>query len=289
MVMVALFLKYMFNVPSFFFMHTDWLDFFKHTTNLDVHERDRIRRVMRALYHQFDGVFVLNTDHRSWLISSQIGLAAEAVHLTGHHVESPRRNIVAVQKADLITGATPDTPVLFMAGRISKEKGVLELPEIFAHARAQIPNLHLVIAGSGPAEAQLRAALPEATFLGWVSRDRLLQVYAGVDLFIFPSRFDTFGNVVLEAFSQGLPVLAYNCKGPKDIIENGRNGYLVDSLEEMSAKIVQHFRTPGRHEDMRRAALRRVDDYQAGPIMGQFIQDLGLVDDIEPIEQRSAA
>ncbi len=277
MVLVALFLKYMFNVPAYFFMHTDWLDYFKHSTNLDQHERDRIRRVMRALYRQFEGVFVLNSDHRKWLTGSQMGLRRENVFLTAHHVEQPQRMVRPVRKAELIPGISDDTPVLFTACRISKEKGVLELPEIYRRAKQAIPELRLVIAGTGPAEAKLRDALPEATFLGWVDAERIAELYAGLDLFLFPSKFDTFGNVILEAFARGMPVLAYNCKGPKEIVEHDRSGYLVNTREEMSAQIIEHFRNAARHADMRQAALRRVEDYQAGPIMRQFMHDLGLL------------
>lgn len=277
MVLVALLLKYMFNVPAFFFMHTDWLDFFKHTTNLDTHELDRLRRFMRALYLRFEGVFVLNSDHQKWLTGEQMGLAKESVFLTGHHVERARRDVQPVRKSELIPGARDNTPVLFTACRISKEKGILELPEIVRRAREQIPDLRIVIAGCGPAEAELKAALPDATFMGWVSRERIEQLYAGLDLFVFPSKFDTFGNVILEAFSQGMPVLAYGCKGPKDIIENGRNGYLVDDIDGMVKAIVDHFDQPARHAAMRKAALRRVEDYGAGPIMRQFMNDLGLI------------
>ena len=289
MALVALFLKYKFNVPAYFFMHTDWLDFFRHTTDLDSHELDRIRRVMRALYHQFESVFVLNTDHRKWLTHSHMGLPKERVHLTAHHVEQPRSNIEPVSKSELFPDATETTPVLFMAGRLSKEKGVLELPEIYRRARKDIQDLRIVIAGCGPAEAELREMMPEAKFLGWVDRERIEQLYAGLDLFVFPSKFDTFGNVVLEAFSQGMPVLAYNTKGPKDIIEDGGNGYLVNKIGEMSARIVSHFRQPERHAAMRAAALHRVDDYQAGPIMRQFIIDLGLEVNESFVKQLKAA
>lgn len=289
MVLVALFLKYKFNVPAYFFMHTDWLDFFRHTTNLDSHELDRIRRVIRALYHQFEGVFVLNSDHRKWLTHSHMGLPKQRVHLTAHHVEPPRRGVEPVRKSELIPGATDETPVLFVAGRLSKEKGVLELPEILRRARERLPDLRIVIAGSGPAEAELREKLPDAVFTGWVSRDRILQLYAGLDLFVFPSKFDTFGNVVLEAFSQGMPVLAYGTKGPKDIIVDGENGYLVDRLEQMAATIVRHFGDPARHGAMRAAALRRVDDYQAGPIMSRFLDDMGLPVPQQALEAQIAA
>jgi glycosyltransferase involved in cell wall biosynthesis len=276
MVLVALFLKHMFNVPAHFFMHTDWMDFVRHTTDLNQHERDRIRRLLRTLYHQFDSVFVLNSDHRSWLTGHDMGLAESAVHLTAHHTEPAAFNIVPVRKSELIPGANAQTPVMFTACRISKEKGVLELPEIYHQARLAIPDLKLVIAGSGPAESKLRKALPEAVFLGWVSRQQMAELYAGLDLFVFPSKFDTFGNVILEAFSQGMPVLAYNCKGPKDIIQHDRNGYLVDDIEQMSAQIVEHFEHRDRHAAMRREAQRRVADYQAEPIMRQFLADLGL-------------
>ncbi|MBV8062677.1 MAG: glycosyltransferase, partial [Nevskia sp.] len=289
MVLVALFLKYMFNVPAYFFMHTDWMDFVKHTTNLNPHERDRIRRVLRALYHQFDGVFVLNSDHRTWLTGHAMGLPEEKVFLTAHHTEAPAQHVVPVRKSELIPGATAATPVLFYAGRLSKEKGILELPQILRQARAAIPELKLVIAGTGPAEKELRAALPDATFLGWVSRERMNQLYAGLDLFVFPSQFDTFGNVLLEANSQGMPALAYNCKGPKDIVQHGRNGYLVDNIEQMAAQIVQHFQQRETHAAMRRDAQARVADYQAEPIMRRFLGDLGLPFPDAVDAQRSAA
>lgn len=276
MVLVALFLKFMFNVPAHFFMHTDWLDFIRHTTDLDAHERDRIRRLLRALYQQFDGVFVLNSEHQRWLGGEAMGLDPARVHLTAHHVEPPTASVTPVRKSELFPGANKRAPVLLTAGRLSAEKGVLELPALYARLREAFPDLRWVIAGTGPAESQLRAEFPEAHFTGWIDRARLNSLYAGLDLFVFPSRFDTFGNVVLEAFAQGMPVLAYDCKGPADIVQPGRNGYLVDSQEAMAAQIIAHLRAPERHPAMREAARARVADYQAGPIMRQFLADLGL-------------
>jgi glycosyltransferase involved in cell wall biosynthesis len=279
----------MFNVPTYFFMHTDWIDFVKHTTDFNQSDRDQLAGVLKTLYHQFDGIFVLNSDHRQWLTGPQMQLPQHGVHLTAHHTEPPAASVVPVSKAELIPGATALTPVLLMVGRISREKGVLELPEIYRKARLAIPDLRIVIAGSGPAESELRKALPEATFMGWISRGRLAQLYAGLDMFVFPSQFDTFGNVILEAFSQGMPVVAYNCKGPKDIIQHGRNGYLVNSIDEMSEQIVQHFSDRSLHPSMRREAVKRVMDYQAEPIMREFLGNMGLHLLDPEMEQRSAA
>ncbi len=284
MALIALFLKFMFNVPGYFFMHTDWMDFAKHMTDLDHHERDRIRRMLRVLYKQFEGVFVLNRDHRDWLTGREMQLNDNKVHLTAHHVQPRHPTARPVDKSTLFADATADTPILLTACRLSREKGIFELPEILARARQSLPDMRIVIAGCGPVEAELKTALPNACFVGWVDQQRLAELYLGLDLFVFPSRFDTFGNVILEAMVHGMPAVAYNCKGPKDIIENGCSGYLVDSIEEMSDRIVSHFLFRARREVMRENAVVRAAAYGAEPIMRQFMHDLGL--DEEPDTRR---
>jgi glycosyltransferase involved in cell wall biosynthesis len=290
MAIVSLFIKIMFNVPGYFFMHTDWLDFIKHTTDLDVHERDRIRRALRALYLRYDGVFVLNSDHKDWLTGFHMNLDKEKVFLTAHHATERDPAIQAINKTDLFPDANADTPILFIACRLSKEKGILDLPAIIALAKQKLPDLKIVIAGTGPAEQELKRLMPDdALFLGWVDKKRIAEFYAGLDLFVFPSRFDTFGNVILEAFSYGMPVLAYNCKGPKDIIEHEVSGYLVEDIEQMATRIVEFYSSQPRRELMKRNAVRRSMDYLAKPIMDQFIQDMGLDLPYENKKQRSVA
>ena len=113
-------------------------------------------------------------------------------------------------------------------GRLSHEKGIDLLAEAFLIARDHDPRLHLVLAGRGPEEEALRRRLGSAaTFLGWVEGDRLAQVYASADLFMFASTTDTFGQVILEAQASGLPVLAVDAGGPAELIEDGRSGCLV--------------------------------------------------------------
>jgi glycosyltransferase involved in cell wall biosynthesis/predicted metal-dependent phosphoesterase TrpH len=113
-------------------------------------------------------------------------------------------------------------------GRLSSEKGIDLLAEAFMIARDHDPRLHLVLAGRGPEEEALRRRLGSAaTFLGWVEGDRLAQVYASADLFMFASTTDTFGQVILEAQASGLPVLAVDAGGPAELIEDGRSGCLV--------------------------------------------------------------
>jgi glycosyltransferase involved in cell wall biosynthesis len=146
-----------------------------------------------------------------------------------------------------------------------------------------------VVAGSGPAEDELKTLLPDAKFMGWVDKATLASLYAGLDLFIFPSRFDTFGNVLLEAFAHGMPAIAYDCKGPRDIIEHGQSGYLVQDAAQMALQIVAHYRWPDRRNAMRSVARQRATEYSAERIMSQYLHDLGLSTPVNFAEQRSVA
>ena len=276
MALVALFLQQMFNVPSYFFMHTDWIDFITHTTSLNRHERDRVRRLMRALYNRFDGVFVLNREHRDWLTGYEMQLPEERIFLTAHHTAPRDLRIQPARKADIIPGANDQTPVLFIACRLSREKGIFDLPDIVRLARLSVPGLKIVVAGSGPASADLQKAMPDATFVGWQTRDQLASLYLGLDLFVFPSRFDTFGNVLLEALTHGMPAVAYNCKGPRDIIEHEVSGYLVEDIDSMAEAVVSFFSQRQNRQQMVENARKRAAGFQAEPIMRQFLSDMGL-------------
>jgi len=276
MALVALFLQQMFNVPCYFFMHTDWIDFIAHTTNLNQHERDRVRRLMRALYSRFDGVFVLNREHRDWLTGHEMQLPEDRVFLTAHHTAPRDLQVQPARKSELIPGANDKTPVLFIACRLSREKGIFDLPEIVQEARRSLPNLQIVVAGSGPASDDLQRAMPDAVFLGWQTREQLASLYLGLDLFVFPSRFDTFGNVLLEAFTHGMPAVAYNCKGPKDILEHGISGYLTEDVSTMAEAVVDFFSGSTDRNVMAENARKRAARFQAEPIMRKFLEDLGL-------------
>jgi glycosyltransferase involved in cell wall biosynthesis/predicted metal-dependent phosphoesterase TrpH len=113
------------------------------------------------------------------------------------------------------------------AGRLTREKGADLLADAFLAARARDPRLHLVLAGGGPEEEALRARVGEhATFLGWLEGDALADAYADADLFLFASRTDTFGQVLLEAQASGLPVVAVAEGGPCSIVDDGETGLL---------------------------------------------------------------
>jgi len=136
--------------------------------------------------------------------------------------------------------------------------------------------MQLVIAGKGPEEEKLKAEIPDAKFLGWIEHDALPDIYSAADMLILPSRFDTFGNVIVEAFSCGCPVVSYNTKGPRDIIENEKSGYLVNTKEKMADAVISHFKKGKDRDAMTEAALARAGDFTADSIIGKLLKDTGL-------------
>jgi glycosyltransferase involved in cell wall biosynthesis/predicted metal-dependent phosphoesterase TrpH len=123
--------------------------------------------------------------------------------------------------------AFPGAVKVLYAGRLTREKGVDLLAESFVRAHRLEPRLHLLLAGGGPEEAELRERLGErATFLGWLEGEELARAYASADLFLFCSRTDTYGQVVLEAAASGLPVIAVAEGGPAALVENRATGLL---------------------------------------------------------------
>jgi glycosyltransferase involved in cell wall biosynthesis len=162
-------------------------------------------------------------------------------------------------------------------GRISKEKGVMELPGIAGMIRSIFPEVQVVVAGTGPAEDELKRAMPEAFYLGWVDREYLPALYIAADILVLPSRFDTFSCVVLEALSCGLPVAAYNTKGPRNILEASGSGFLVETAEEMAGKVVGFFLDQETQQAMKKAAFLRAEAYQSDKIMDRLLGDTGMV------------
>ena len=143
------------------------------------------------------------------------------------------------------------------AGRLTREKGVDLLAESFLRARRIEPRLHLLLAGGGPEEDELRARLgPHATFLGWLEGDDLARAYAGADLFLFCSRTDTYGQVLLEAGASGLPVVAVAEGGPAALVENRHTGILCrPDPDHLAGAVLQLASSPALRRRLGEAAV----------------------------------
>lgn len=115
-------------------------------------------------------------------------------------------------------------PVFLSVGRVAVEKN------LEAFLALNLPGTKIVV-GDGPARYELERKYPDAVFLGAMQGERLADAYAAADVFVFPSRTDTFGLVLLEALASGVPVAAFPVCGPKDVIGDAPVGVLDEDLE----------------------------------------------------------
>jgi glycosyltransferase involved in cell wall biosynthesis len=156
----------------------------------------------------------------------------------------------------------PGEITVLYAGRLTREKGADLLADAFLAAHERDPRLHLALAGGGPEEAMLHERLGErATFLGWLEGDELAAAYASADIFLFASRTDTFGQVLLEAQASGLPVVAVGEGGPTSIVSDGATGRLCPADAGALADVVCELAAqPLQRERLARTALDAVRD-----------------------------
>jgi len=163
-------------------------------------------------------------------------------------------------------------PIQLYAGRVAVEKN------IEAFLQSSHPGSKVVV-GDGPALGHLRREFPEVHFLGRQSGRALAACYAGADVFVFPSRTDTFGLVMIEALACGTPVAAYPVAGPRDIL-TARTG----AMDEDLALAIRRALRLERDDCL---ALGRSYTWEASA--GQFLSALACLEDHDPSEMPRAA
>lgn len=152
---------------------------------------------------------------------------------------------------------------LLYVGRVSKEKNMHQLVEIFNAISDAFPGVHLIIVGDGPYMAEMKAALSgrPVVFTGYLEGEDLSEAYAGSDLFVFPSTTDTFGNVVLEAQASGLPVIVTDQGGPSENMIDKETGFVVpaDDTAAFIQRITELLLDPDRLATMKHNARQYME------------------------------
>jgi len=144
--------------------------------------------------------------------------------------------------------------VLGFVGRLSIEKNVTLLAEVQEELEQMgHRSFRFLIVGHGAEEGWLRERMPRAEIPGVLRGEELATAYANMDLLVFPSHTDTFGNVVLEALASGVPAIVTPDGGPKTIVRDGVTGRIVDD-EDFAAAVAGVLGDPVKHAQMRLAA-----------------------------------
>ena len=147
----------------------------------------------------------------------------------GVDTEMFQPHLVSKQMRSRLSQGHPDAPLLLYVGRVSAEKQIDEIKPVLE----AIPSARLAIVGDGPHREAMETHFAETNthFVGYLQGLELAAAFASSDAFIFPSRTETLGLVLLEAMAAGCPVVAARSGGIPDIVTDGVNGYLFDPTD----------------------------------------------------------
>lgn len=161
------------------------------------------------------------------------GIENVAVWQRGVDTELFQPELVSAEMRSHLSQGHPESPLLLYVGRLSAEKEIERIKPVLD----SIPGARLALVGDGPYRPELEqiyAGTP-THFVGYLTGTDLASAFASADAFIFPSRTETLGLVLLEAMAAGCPVVAARSGGIPDIVDDGVNGYLFDPLDERGA------------------------------------------------------
>jgi glycosyltransferase involved in cell wall biosynthesis len=229
----------LFRLPVDGTYHTDIPHYVRDLTDDDFLEK-AAWNFMIWFYGQMNEVMVPSASTRDQLIAH--GLDSEKtrplprwVDCEHFHPELRNRNILAE------IGLSPDVFTFIYVGRVSREKNLALLVDAFTRVVSDQKS-QLVVVGDGPYRQEMEQKLSglAVAFTGFKDLDELPDFYAACDMFLFPSTTDTFGNVVLEAQSSGLPVIVTDQGGPQELMINGETGHVIpgDDPEALTASML---------------------------------------------------
>ncbi|MGZ5379902.1 MAG: glycosyltransferase family 4 protein [Mycobacterium sp.] len=261
-----------------------------------------------ARYLGVPTVAVFQTDVAGFAESYGVGFAAKTASAWTRHLHSKADRTLAPSTAAMenltahriprvhkwargvdITGFAPSArdenlrrmwspqnkPIVGFVGRLAPEKHVERLAALSARG-----DLQLVIVGDGVNRAKLETLLPSAVFAGALYGEELAAAYASMDVFVHPGEHETFCQAVQEAMASGLPAIAPNAGGPRDLVTPYRTGLLL-SVDEFEAKLpeaVDHLIAERQRYSVaaRRSVLTRTWPAICDELLGHYDEVIGL-------------
>lgn len=177
----------------------------------------------------------------------------------GVDTETYQPHLASSEMRHRLSQGHPDSPILLYVGRLSAEKEIDRIRPVLE----AIPNARLALVGDGPHRQALEQhfANTPTHFVGYLQGQELASAFASADAFVFPSRTETLGLVLLEAMAAGCPVVAARSGGIPDIVEDGVNGYLFDPKDEQGAIVATQrlLNNSEERETLRRNARREAE------------------------------
>ncbi|NJK36581.1 MAG: glycosyltransferase [Oscillatoriales cyanobacterium RM2_1_1] len=213
--------------------------------------------LLRSGHNQAD----LNLCTSSAMVSELRSHGIERVDLwqRGVDTEMFQPYLASAEMRDRLSQGHPDCTLLLYVGRLGAEKEIDQIKPVLE----AIPNARLALVGDGPHRQALEHYFADTPthFVGYLKGLDLAAAYASADAFIFPSRTETLGLVLLEAMAAGTPLVAARSGGIPDIVTDGVNGYLFDPTDEQGAVAATQklLARPAEREMLRQNARREAE------------------------------
>ena len=188
--------------------------------------KEAIGKNIKNFYNRCSRIFI--PTHQMRLDLAKYGVNDQKMRLWTRGINKSIFNTAKKDENFLRSFTGNDRPNILFASRLVWEKNLQTLINIYKKVKGEGKDWNFIIAGDGVARQALEKQMPDAFFLGKMDQNQLATIYASSDVFIFPSISETYGNVVIEAMSCGLPCVIANGGGSKSFIEHGVNGYLCE-------------------------------------------------------------
>lgn len=170
---------------------------------------------------------------------------------------------------------SPGTEILYV-GRLAVEKNLGLLAEFFKDRK----DVRLKLVGDGPYRHELEMALgSRSKFTGVLTGESLARAYASADIFVCPSETETFGNVVLEAMSSGLPVVVTDKWAPKELVEDGKTGFVAKGRKDFHEKVEMLIKDPVLRDYMGRNARAAALDRSWDTVFDKLFDEYARISD----------
>lgn len=227
--LAGLFYSKLFNIPLIASYHTHLPEYLHHY-GLGALE-GVLWELLKAGHNQAEINLCTSTAMMQAL--TEHGIERVRLWQRGVDTETFQPHFASLEMRSRLSQGHPEAPLLLYVGRLSAEKEVDRIKPVLE----SIPDARLALVGDGPNRQALEKhfAGTNTNFVGYLGGQELASAFASSDAFVFPSRTETLGLVLLEAMAAGCPVVAARSGGIPDIVEDGINGYLFDPTDENGA------------------------------------------------------
>ena len=252
------------NIKTTGIYHTDFKSQSLYITG-DEGLANTVESYINWFYSQLDEIRVPTNEYINLLIKrgfkrDRVKLFRRGIDINQFSPEKEDRSLI-INKYDVLAGIN-----MVYTGRVSKDKNLDFLVQVYKELIKSFDNLNLMIIGDGPYYEEFSRKTEEYNdifLIGRLDRSALPEIYASSDLLLFPSTTDTFGMTVLEAQACGLPSLVSNVGGPQEIVDDGNTGFIleVDSIKpwvDTIAKLIREIKNNTKYYRKLRANSRDI-------------------------------